>query len=62
MPQRYPLDLRQLRYFIAVAEQGSISAAAIKVHIAQPALTRQIHALEEGLELPCFIERRVVSS
>lgn len=54
MPQRYPLDLRQLRYFIAVAEQGSISAAAIKVHIAQPALTRQIHALEEGLGTPLF--------
>ena len=40
------MDLRQLRYFIAVSEHESISAAAEAVHIVQPALTRQMQALE----------------
>lgn len=48
------MDLRQLRYFVAVAEAGSISVAARKVHIAQPALTRQIHILEQALGTPLF--------
>ncbi|GAA3548289.1 LysR family transcriptional regulator [Zobellella aerophila] len=43
------MDFRQLRYFVAIVEEGSISAASRKVHIAQPALTRQIHALEAAL-------------
>ncbi|VVE43318.1 LysR family transcriptional regulator [Pandoraea terrae] len=34
------MDLRQLRYFPAVAKHGSISIAAQAVHIAQPTLTR----------------------
>ena len=41
------MDLRQLRYFIAVAEHANISLAAQAVHIAQPALSRQMKALEE---------------
>lgn len=48
------MDLRQLRYFVAVAECGSISLAAQSVHIAQPALTRQIQALEEELGTAVF--------
>ncbi|HQQ69384.1 MAG TPA: LysR family transcriptional regulator [Alicycliphilus sp.] len=43
------MDLRQLRYFAAVARHGSISVAAQAVHIAQPALTRQMQALEDEL-------------
>ncbi|MBS0466783.1 MAG: LysR family transcriptional regulator [Proteobacteria bacterium] len=43
------MELRQLRHFAAVARQGSISAAAQAVHIAQPALTRQMQALEDEL-------------
>lgn len=43
------MDLRQLRYFAAVARHGGISAAAQAVHIAQPALTRQMQALEDEL-------------
>ncbi len=43
------MEFRQLSYFIAVAETGSISAASRQVHVAQPALTRQVRLLEEDL-------------
>lgn len=43
------MEFRQLGYFIAVVDTGSISAASRQVHVAQPALTRQIHLLEEDL-------------
>lgn len=45
------MEFRQLSYFVAVAETGSISAASRRVHVAQPALTRQIRLLEEDLEV-----------
>lgn len=48
------MDLRQLRYFTAIAECGSISVAARGLRIAQPALTRQIHLLEAELETLLF--------
>jgi LysR family nitrogen assimilation transcriptional regulator len=41
------LQYRQLRYFVAVVEAGSISRAATTVHVAQPALSQQIADLEE---------------
>lgn len=43
------MELRQLRSFIAVAEDGIISRAAQKLHLTQSALSRQIKALEETL-------------
>src|SRR6056297_2231193 len=43
------MDLRQLRYFIAVYEQGSVSRAASEIPISQPALTRSIRLLENEL-------------
>ncbi|GHB12860.1 LysR family transcriptional regulator [Modicisalibacter luteus] len=43
------MEFRQISYFVAVAETGSISAASRQVHVAQPALTRQIRLLEEDL-------------
>ncbi len=49
------MDLRQLRYFLKVCEQGSIAEAARSLHIAQPALSRQIAALEESLKARLFI-------
>ena len=41
------IDGRRLHYFITVADQGSLGRAAEILHIAQPALTRQIRLLEE---------------
>ncbi|EJL94607.1 transcriptional regulator [Herbaspirillum sp. CF444] len=44
------MELRQLRYFVAIVDHGSLSRAARVLHIAQPALTQQIRQLEEELE------------
>lgn len=43
------MELRQLRYFVAIVDHGSLSRAARVLHIAQPALTQQIQQLEEEL-------------
>src|SRR6266550_774718 len=40
------MELRHLRYFVAVAEDLNFTKAAGKLHLAQPSLTRQIHNLE----------------
>ncbi len=44
------MELRQLKHFLAVGELGSITAAARKLRLTQPALSRQIKALEEELD------------
>ena len=44
------MDLRHLKHFLEVGEAGSITAAAKKLRLTQPALSRQIKALEEELD------------
>jgi LysR family transcriptional regulator, nitrogen assimilation regulatory protein len=48
------MELRQLRYFVAVARNESFKKAAIELRIAQPALSRQIGMLEHELKTPLF--------
>ncbi len=43
------MELRQLRYFVAIVDHGSLSRAAVVLHVAQPALTQQLRQLEEEL-------------
>jgi len=53
-----PMELRHLRYFIAVAEEGSLTnAAERRLHTAQPSLSRQIHDLELEVGTP-LLERK----
>lgn len=48
------MELRHLRYFVAVAEAGSITGAAHRVRVAQPSLSRQLRQLEEDIGEPLF--------
>ncbi|MBE0543036.1 MAG: LysR family transcriptional regulator [Verrucomicrobia bacterium] len=54
------MELRQLRYFVAVAENGNISRAAQTIFLTQPALSRQIKALEDEIG-QCLLERQAHS-
>jgi LysR family transcriptional regulator, nitrogen assimilation regulatory protein len=45
------MDIKQLRYFIAIAEEGSLSAAAQRVNVAQPSLSQHVIQLEQNMNV-----------
>ena len=55
------IELRHLRYFLAVAEASHFTKAAAQLHVSQPTLSHQIRQMEGQLNLPLFdrIGRRI---
>ena len=56
------MELRVLRYFLAVAKEGTVSGAADFLHLSQPSLSRQLMGLEKELGKTLFLRggRRIV--
>src|SRR6516162_8216204 len=52
------LELRHLRYFVAVADAGTFTHAAERMYIAQPTLSQQIRRLEEMVGTPLLRRKR----
>lgn len=58
MTARPRIELRQLHYFLAVTEAGSISSAARSLHLSQPPLTTQIRQLESLIGAPLLLRHK----
>jgi DNA-binding transcriptional LysR family regulator len=54
MLRRHGVELRTLRYLTAIAEAGSVTAAAAALHLTQPSLSRQVRQLERELGMELF--------
>jgi len=52
------MDLRHLRAFVAVAEEGAFTKAATRLHLSQPPLSKQVRQLERELGTTLFVRRR----
>lgn len=50
-----PMDLRSIKYFVQIAEFGSITRAAAHVGVAQPALSRHVHSIEDELGVQLLV-------
>jgi DNA-binding transcriptional LysR family regulator len=50
-----PVDLRSIRYFVQIADSGSITRAAASLRVAQPALSRHMHSMEEELGMQLLV-------
>ncbi len=50
-----PMDIRFLKYFLAVARSGNLTRAAENLHVSQPALSMRLAELERELEHPLFV-------
>ncbi|WP_439956312.1 LysR family transcriptional regulator [Nocardia mikamii] len=48
------MSLRQFEYALAVAEEGSVTAAAERLHLAQPSMSQQIRTVERELGVTLF--------
>lgn len=51
------MEIRHLRYFLSVVEHGTVTSAAEHLHVAQPAISRQLQALERDLGVDLFTRK-----